>query len=104
MSGVMQIQLRKKSDGLGKTRICNTLERPASVHALVGILRTVKNFSKPASRVRRRALMIRLVRADVRRTMEMDLRNEAEIRFFDSAGSEDYNDKVVNFVVHHFLP
>lgn len=24
--------------------------------------------------------------------------------FFDSAGSEDYNDKVVNFVVHHILP
>ena len=24
--------------------------------------------------------------------------------FFDSAGSEDYNDKVVNFVVNHILP
>ena len=27
-----------------------------------------------------------------------------EAGFFDSAGSEDYNDKVVNFVVHHILP
>lgn len=54
MSGVIQTQLRKKSDGLGKTRICNTLERPASVQALVGILRTVKNFSKPACGVRGR--------------------------------------------------
>lgn len=34
----------------------------------------------------------------------MDLPNGTEIRLFDSAGSEDYNDRVVNFVVHHFLP
>jgi hypothetical protein len=32
------------------------------------------------------------------------LRKGALMRFFDSAGSEDYNDKAVNFVVHHILP